>query len=135
MFYKFKVLFVFVVVSVVLSGVVFVGSYVKLFGDFVIFFDMFNFVLCVVMEGMVECFGVMYLDLNIELIVIDCEVYKIQICNFLSVNLLDVVNWYVVNCMKLYVDVGLFEDIFDFWVEEELVDLVFIKGVMILDGK
>lgn len=135
MFYKFKVLFVFVVVSVVLIGVVFVGSYVKLFGDFVIFFDMFNLVLCVVMEGMVECFVVMYLDLNIELIVIDCEVYKIQICNFLSVNLLDVVNWYVVNCMCFYVDVGFFEDIFDFWGEVELVDLVFIKGVMILDGK
>lgn len=67
--------------------------------------------------------------------IIDCEVYKIQICNFLSVNVLDVVIWYVVNCMCLYVEVGLFEDVLDLWVEDLIViELVLIKGVMIIDG-
>ena len=45
-----------------------------------------------VMEGMVERFGELNPDLNIELTVIDREAYKTQIRNFLTANAPDVAN-------------------------------------------
>ena len=71
----------------------------KLSGDLVIFSDMSNPAPRAVMEGMVERFGAMHPDLNIELTVIDREAYKTQIRNFLSANPPDVANWYAANRM------------------------------------
>ena len=135
MFHKSKALLASVVASVALSGAAFAGSHAKLSGDLVIFSDMSNPAPRAVMEGMVERFGAMHPDLNIELTVIDREAYKTQIRNFLSANPPDVANWYAANRMKPYVDAGLFEDISDLWAEEELADLASTKGAMTLDGK
>jgi len=76
-------------------------------GDLVIFSDMSNPAPRAVMEGMVERFGAMHPDLNIELTVIDREAYKTQIRNFLTANTPDVANWYAANRMRPYVDAGL----------------------------
>jgi multiple sugar transport system substrate-binding protein len=135
MFHKSKTLLASVVASVALTGAAFAGSHAKLSGDLVIFSDMSNPAPRAVMEGMVERFGAMHPDLNIELTVIDREAYKTQIRNFLSANPPDVANWYAANRMKPYVDAGLFEDISDLWAEEELADLASTKGAMTLDGK
>ena len=135
MFHKSKALLASVVASVALSGAAFAGSHAKLSGDLVIFSDMSNPAPRAVMEGMVERFGEMHPDLNIELTVIDREAYKTQIRNFLSANPPDVANWYAANRMKPYVDAGLFEDISDMWAEPELADLASTKGAMTLDGK
>ncbi|MGR3814893.1 MAG: ABC transporter substrate-binding protein [Cognatishimia activa] len=135
MFHKSKALLASVVASVALSGAAFAGSHAKLSGDLVIFSDMSNPAPRAVMEGMVERFGAMHPDLNIELTVIDREAYKTQIRNFLSANPPDVANWYAANRMKPYVDAGLFEDISDLWAEDELADLASTKGAMTLDGK
>ncbi|MDP5359657.1 MAG: carbohydrate ABC transporter substrate-binding protein, partial [Paracoccaceae bacterium] len=62
----------------------------SLSGDLVIFSDMSNPAPRAVMEGMVERFGAMHPDLNIELTVIDREAYKTQIRNFLTANAPDV---------------------------------------------
>ena len=89
----------------------------KLSGDLVIFSDMSNPAPRAAMEGMVERFGEMHPDLNIELTVIEREAYKTQIRNFLTANAPDVANWYAANRMGPYVSAGLFEDVSDLWAE------------------
>ena len=78
MFHKSKALLASVVASVALSGAAFAGSHAKLSGDLVIFSDMSNPAPRAVMEGMVERFGEMHPDLNIELTVIDREALKLR---------------------------------------------------------
>ncbi len=107
----------------------------KLSGDLVIFSDMGNPAPRAVMEGMVERFGEMHPDLNIELTVIDREAYKTQIRNFLTANTPDVANWYAANRMLPYVNAGLFEDISDLWEGTLSEELASTKGAMTLDGK
>ena len=107
----------------------------SLSGDLVIFSDMSNPAPRAVMEGMVERFGEMHPELNIELTIIDREAYKTQIRNFLSANPPDVANWYAANRMRPYVSAGLFEDVSDLWEEPEIAEnLASTKGAMTLDG-
>ena len=104
-------------------------------GELKIFSDMSNPAPRAVMEGMVERFGEMHPDLDIELTVIDREAYKTQIRNFLTANPPDVANWYAGNRMAPYVDAGLFEDVSDLWEGELSENLASTKGAMTLDGK
>ena len=105
-------------------------------GTLTIFSDMSNPAPRAVMEGMVDRFGEMHPDLDIELTIIDREAYKTQIRNFLSANPPDVANWYAANRMRPYVDAGLFEDISDLWDEPEIQEnLASTEGAMTLDGK
>ena len=103
-------------------------------GDLVIFSDMSNPAPRAVMEGMVERFGEMHPDLNIELTVIDREAYKTQIRNFLTANSPDVANWYAANRMLPYVEAGLFEDISDVWEGQMSEELASTKGALTIDG-
>ena len=104
-------------------------------GDLVIFSDMSNPAPRAVMEGMVERFGEMNPDLNIELTIIDREAYKTQIRNFLTANAPDVANWYAANRMLPYVEAGLFEDISDVWDGQISEELASTKGALTIDGK
>lgn len=104
-------------------------------GDLVIFSDMSNPAPRAVMEGMVERFGDMHPDLNIELTVIDREAYKTQIRNFLSANAPDVANWYAGNRMGPYVDAGLFEDVSNLWDGTLSEELASTKGALTIDDK
>lgn len=135
MFHKTKSVLATLAATAALTTGAFAGSHGKLSGDLVIFSDMSNPAPRAVMEGMVERFGAMHPDLNIELTVIDREAYKTQIRNFLTANAPDVANWYAANRMRPYVDAGLFEDVSDVWAEPELADLASTKGAMTLDGK
>ncbi len=135
MFQKSKTVMASLAATVALTTSVMAAGHAKLEGDLVIFSDMSNPAPRAVMEGMVERFGALHPDLNIELTVIDREAYKTQIRNFLTANTPDVANWYAANRMKPYVDAGLFEDISDVWAEPELADLASTKGAMTLDGK
>ena len=123
--------------STMLAGAAWAEAHMTpLSGDLVIFSDMSNPAPRAVMEGMVERFGEMHPDLNIELTVIDREAYKTQIRNFLSANPPDVANWYAANRMRPYVEAGLFEDVSDLWAEPEIADnLASTKGAMTLDDK
>ncbi|NNF70778.1 MAG: carbohydrate ABC transporter substrate-binding protein [Rhodobacteraceae bacterium] len=122
--------------TAVMAGAALAGSHgAKLSGDLVIFSDMSNPAPRAVMEGMVERFGEMHPDLNIELTVIDREAYKTQIRNFLSANPPDVANWYAANRMKPYVNAGLFDDISDMWTGKIGEELASTKGAMTIDGK
>ncbi|MDC0737664.1 ABC transporter substrate-binding protein [Cognatishimia sp. SS12] len=135
MFLKSKSVLASLAATVALTTGAWAESHAKLSGDLVIFSDMSNPAPRAVMEGMVERFGEMHPDLNIELTVIDREAYKTQIRNFLTANAPDVANWYAANRMKPYVDAGLFEDISDVWTDPTLADLASTKGAMTLDGK
>ena len=104
-------------------------------GDLVIFSDMSNPAPRAVMEGMVERFGEMHPELNIELTVIDREAYKTQIRNFLTADAPDVANWYAANRMLPYVEAGLFEDVSDMWEGQISEELASTKGAMTIDGK
>jgi multiple sugar transport system substrate-binding protein len=107
----------------------------SLSGTLKIFSDMSNPAPRAVMEGMVERFGAMHPDLEIELTVIDREAYKTQIRNFLTANAPDVANWYAGNRMAPYVNAGLFEDVSDLWDGQIGEELASTKGAMTLDGK
>jgi len=104
-------------------------------GDLKIFSDMSNPAPRAVMEGMVERFGALHPDLNIELTVIDREAYKTQIRNFLTADAPDVANWYAANRMLPYVNAGLFEDVSDIWEGQLSEELASTKGAMTIDGK
>jgi multiple sugar transport system substrate-binding protein len=104
-------------------------------GDLIIFSDMSNPAPRAVMEGMVERFGELNPELNIELTVIDREAYKTQIRNFLSANPPDVANWYAANRMRPYVEAGLFEDVSDLWAGKIGTELASTKGALTVDGK
>ncbi len=108
--------------ATMLSGAAFADAHAALSGDLVIFSDMSNPAPRAVMEGMVERFGEMHPDLNIELTVIDREAYKTQIRNFLQADPPDVANWYAGNRMLPYVEAGLFSDISDLWEEGGLTE-------------
>ncbi|PWR00797.1 sugar ABC transporter substrate-binding protein [Meridianimarinicoccus roseus] len=107
----------------------------SLSGTLKIFSDMSNPAPRAVMEGMVDRFGAMHPDLEIELTVIDREAYKTQIRNFLTANAPDVANWYAGNRMAPYVNAGLFEDVSDLWDGQIGEELASTKGAMTLDGK
>lgn len=107
----------------------------KLTGTLKIASDMSNPAPRAVMEGMVERFGEMHPDLDIDLTVTDREAWKTQIRNVLSANPPDVANWYAANRMRPYVDAGLFMDVSDIWEDEALEGLASTKGAMTIDGK
>ncbi|GAA3871700.1 ABC transporter substrate-binding protein [Celeribacter arenosi] len=118
--------------TTMLSGAAFAEG---LSGELRIFSDMSNPAPRAVMEGMVERFGAMHPDLDIELTVIDREAYKTQIRNFLTADAPDVANWYAANRMGPYVNAGLFEDVSDLWAEPDFANLASTKGAMTIDGK
>ncbi|MEL6519374.1 MAG: ABC transporter substrate-binding protein [Pseudomonadota bacterium] len=136
MTFKVKASFAALAAAALLAGSAHADSHAKLSGDLKIFSDMSNPAPRAVMEGMVERFGALHPDLNIELTVIDREAYKTQIRNFLTANPPDVANWYAANRMRPYVEAGLFEDVSDLWAEPEIAEnLASTKGAMTLDGK
>ena len=104
-------------------------------GDLKITSDMSNPAPRAVMEGLVEDFGALHPELNIELTIVDREAWKTQIRNALTANSPDVVNWYAANRMGPYVSAGLFEDVSDVWESEELAALASTKSAMTIDGK
>ena len=135
MLFNFKKTVVAATTSTLLATGAFADSH-ALSGDLVIFSDMSNPAPRAVMEGMIDRFGAMHPNLNIDLTVIDRENMKTQILNFTSANAPDLTNWYAANRMIPFVDAGLFEDVSDLWAEDEFVNnLASTKGALTLDGK
>ncbi|MEL7211869.1 MAG: extracellular solute-binding protein [Pseudomonadota bacterium] len=122
--------------AVLAGGALADGHGEKLSGDLKIFLDTSNPAPRATMEDMIARFGEMHPDLNIETTIIDREAYKTQIRNFLTANSPDVATWYAANRMTPYVSAGLFEDVSDLWMEEDIAtNLASTKGAMTIDGK
>lgn len=118
--------------STIMSGAAFADGH-ALSGDMRIVSDMSNPAPRAVMEGLVEEFGALHPDLDIELEIVDRDGWKGQIRNALTSNPPDVVNWYAANRMGPFVNAGLFEDVSDLWGEIEGLDSV--KGALTIDDK
>ncbi|WP_308916497.1 ABC transporter substrate-binding protein [Jannaschia sp. LMIT008] len=118
--------------TTMLSGAAFADGH-QLSGELRIISDMSNPAPRAVMEGLVEDFGELHPDLDIELTVVDREAWKTQIRNALTANAPDLVNWYAANRMRPYVDAGLFMDVSDLWAEPEFEALASTKGAMTID--
>ncbi len=107
----------------------------ELTGNLRIFFNDQNPAPRAAMEGMVERFGEMHPDLNIELTLIDREANKTQIRNYLTANAPDVNGWYAGNRMRPYVNAGLFEDVSDLWDGPMGEELASTRPALTLDGR
>ena len=118
--------------TTMLSGAAFAQD--SLSGTLRISSDMSNPAPRAIIEGLVEDFGAMHPDLDIELTVVDREAWKTQIRNVLSANPPDVVNWYAANRMEPYVDAGLFMDISDWWEAGDYEGLESVRGALTMDG-
>jgi len=59
-------------------------------------------------------------DVDVQMNILDREVYKTAIRNFLTADSPDVANWYPANRMKPFVDAGLFLDISDVYTDNGL---------------
>ena len=120
--------------ATMLSGAAFADGH-ALSGELNIFSDMSNPAPRAVLEGMVERFGEMHPDLEVNLVITDREAWKTQIRNVLQSGDADIVNWYAGNRMAPYVDTGLFMDISDLWEEGGLTEtLASTQGSMTMDG-
>ncbi len=117
--------------ATMLSG----AAQAELTGDLRIFFDDQNPAPKAAIEGMVERFGAMHPDLDIELTLIDREANKTQIRNYLTANAPDINGWYAGNRMRPYVEAGLFEDVSDLWDGQLGEDLASTRSAMTIDGK
>ncbi len=121
--------------AILAGGSAYAGSH-ALSGDLKIFLDTSNPAPRATMEAMIADFQEMHPDLNIETTVIDREAYKTQIRNFLTADAPDVATWYAANRMRPYVEAGLFEDVSDLWMEEEIAtNLASTKGALTIDDK
>ena len=119
--------------TTMLSGAAFAQD--SLSGTLRISSDMSNPAPRAIMEGLVEDFGAMHPDLDIELTIVDREAWKTQIRNVLSANPPDVVNWYAANRMGPYVNAGLFMDISDWWEAGDYEGLDSVRGALTMDGR
>ena len=118
--------------TTMLSGAAFAQD--SLSGELRISSDMSNPAPRAIMEGLVEDFGAMHPDLDIELTIVDREAWKTQIRNVLSANPPDVVNWYAANRMAPYVNAGLFMNISDWWEAGDYEGLDSVRGALTMDG-
>jgi multiple sugar transport system substrate-binding protein len=105
----------------------------QLSGTLRIFFNDQNPAPRAAIEGMVERFGEMHPDLEIDLTLIDREANKTQIRNYLTANAPDVNGWYAGNRMRPYVSAGLFENVSDIWDDEVSAALASTKPSLTLD--
>ncbi|MEL6584776.1 MAG: extracellular solute-binding protein [Pseudomonadota bacterium] len=121
--------------STIAATSAFAGGH-SLSGDLRIFLDTSNPAPRATMEAMIDRFGELHPNLNIETTVIDREAYKTQIRNFLTANTPDVATWYAANRIRPFVEADLFEDVSDLWMEPEIANnLASTKGAMTIDGK
>ncbi|MGY6696649.1 MAG: ABC transporter substrate-binding protein [Roseinatronobacter sp.] len=123
------------VAALALASVIAGPASAELTGTLRIFFNDQNPAPKEAMEGMVERFGAMHPDLNIELTLIDREANKTQIRNYLTANAPDVNGWYAGNRMRPYVNAGLFEDVSDLWDGPMGEELASTRPALTLDGR
>ncbi|WP_439562522.1 ABC transporter substrate-binding protein [Roseinatronobacter sp.] len=124
-----------VVAALAMTTAMAVPASAELTGTLRIFFNDQNPAPKEAMEGMVERFGEMHPDLDIELTLIDREANKTQIRNYLTANAPDVNGWYAGNRMRPYVAAGLFEDVSDLWDGPMGDELASTRPALTLDGK
>ena len=88
------------------------------------------------MENLIADFEAKYPDIDVKFNLYDHEAYKVALRNFLVSGAPDLITWNSGNRMKVFVDLGLLEDISDVWKSENLYEkMPAVVGASSVDGK
>ncbi|MFK7762572.1 MAG: ABC transporter substrate-binding protein [Roseobacter sp.] len=88
------------------------------------------------MEDLIADFEAAYPDINVKFNLYDHEAFKVALRNFLVSDAPDLITWNAGNRMKVFVDLGLFEDVSDVWESENLYEqMPAVVGASSVDGK
>lgn len=88
------------------------------------------------MENLIADFEAAYPDIDVKFNLYDHEAFKVALRNFLVSDAPDLITWNAGNRMKLFVDLGLLEDVSDVWQEENLFEkMPAVVGASSVDGK
>lgn len=88
------------------------------------------------MEDLIADFEAAYPDINVKFNLYDHEAFKVAMRNFLVSDAPDLITWNAGNRMKVFVDLGLLEDVSDVWEAEGLYDkMPAVVGASSVDGK
>jgi multiple sugar transport system substrate-binding protein len=88
------------------------------------------------MENLINDFEAAYPDVDVKFNLYDHEAFKVAMRNFLTSDAPDLITWNAGNRMKVFVDLGLFEDVSDVWESENLYEkMPAVVGASSVDGK
>lgn len=88
------------------------------------------------MEDLIADFEAAYPEINVKFNLYDHEAFKVAMRNFLVSDAPDLITWNAGNRMKVFVDLGLLEDVSDVWEAEGLYDkMPAVVGASSVDGK
>jgi len=88
------------------------------------------------MEDLIADFEAAYPDIDVKFNLYDHEAFKVAMRNFLVSDAPDLITWNAGNRMKVFVDLGLLDDVSDVWEAEGLYDkMPAVVGASSVDGK
>jgi multiple sugar transport system substrate-binding protein len=88
------------------------------------------------MEDLIADFEAAYPEIDVKFNLYDHEAFKVAMRNFLVSDAPDLITWNAGNRMKVFVDLGLLEDVSDVWEAEGLYDkMPAVVGASSVDGK
>ncbi len=88
------------------------------------------------MEDLIADFEAAYPEIDVKFNLYDHEAFKVALRNFLVSDAPDLITWNAGNRMKVFVDLGLFEDVSDVWADENLYEkMPAVVGASSVDGK
>lgn len=88
------------------------------------------------MENLIAEFETAYPDIDVKFNLYDHEAFKVAMRNFLTSDAPDLITWNAGNRMKVFVDLGLFEDVSDVWASENLYEqMPAVVSASSVDGK
>lgn len=88
------------------------------------------------MEDLIADFEAAYPDIDVKFNLYDHEAFKVAMRNFLVSDAPDLITWNAGNRMKVFVDLGLLEDVSDVWEAEGLYEkMPAVVGASSVDGK
>ncbi len=88
------------------------------------------------MEDLIADFEAAYPEIDVKFNLYDHEAFKVALRNFLVSDAPDLITWNSGNRMKVFVDLGLLEDVSDVWEEESLFEkMPAVAGASTVDGK
>ena len=88
------------------------------------------------MEDLIADFEAAYPDIDVKFNLYDHEAFKVAMRNFLVSDAPDLITWNAGNRMKVFVDLGLLDDVSDVWEAEGLYEkMPAVVGASSVDGK
>lgn len=87
-------------------------------------------------ENLIADFEAAYPEIDVKFNLYDHESFKVALRNFLVSDAPDLITWNAGNRMKVFVDLGLLEDVSDVWTDENLFEkMPAVVGASSVDGK